>query len=323
MAANVSALAELKALGLSGPPVTRQDLELRVAAIAEALQTETRRARMLVSSVVVAQMLPEGVAVKGGMGIKLRLGETGTRATSDVDVIASDRDGFVARMREGLETGWGTVPPSKGALKKDPGAPPRLAFNGLVRPGNQKLPEDVPTQYVMQPYSVTLHFMGSAWAKVVLEVGHDEIGGLVQSSTPPQLAAQVVAVGDALGFGDLVPVALISVEQQITQKIHAATEPGSRRGHDLVDLQLLWNTYSNQGRALDLSMLADMCRRTFAFRKVHAWPPTAAMPTPVDAVYEKARQEAAAEEGPSAQIVGTLPEACSWLNARVAEIDAH
>ncbi len=80
MSDNVSALAALaalRALGLSGPPVTRQDLDVRVAAIAEALDTEIRRARMLVSSVVVAQMLPEGVAVKGGMGIKLRLGRRG------------------------------------------------------------------------------------------------------------------------------------------------------------------------------------------------------------------------------------------------------
>lgn len=320
---NVSALAALRALGQDGPPLVRHELDVRVELIAAALNTEIRRARMLVSSVVVAQMLPEGVAVKGGMGIKLRLGETGTRATSDVDVIAGDREGFFTRMRDGLEIGWGTVPPSKGELKRNPDAPRRLAFNGGVRASKQKLPEDVPTQYVMQPYSVTLHFMGSAWAKVVLEVGHDEIGGLVHSITPPQLAAQVSAVGEALGFGELAPVALISLEQQITQKIHAATEPGSRRAHDLVDLQLLWNTYADEGNGLDMPVLAEMCRRTFAFRKSHSWPPTASMPAHVEAAYTEARQEAAIEEGPPVQIVDTLGEACSWLNARIDEIDAN
>ncbi len=36
--------------------------------------------------------------------------------------------------------------PSKGAAKRDPAAPPRLAFNGKVRPGKPKQPEGVPTQ---------------------------------------------------------------------------------------------------------------------------------------------------------------------------------
>lgn len=313
----------LRELGVSGPPTTPVMLDERVAAIAEILGIPVKRARMLVSSVVVAQMLPVGVAVKGGVGIKLRLGETGTRATSDVDVIASDRDGFLTQMRHGLEIGWGIVPPSRKAVKKDPATPPRLAFNGKVRPDGQPRPAGVPAQYIMQPYSVTLQFMGKPWAKVPLEVGHDEIGGLAQSSIPEQVASEILAVGVALGFGELGPVALISLEQQITQKIHAATEPGSRRGHDLVDLQLLWNTYGAGGSQLDMAVLAEMCRRTFAFRKSHSWPPTAAMPAHVAAAYSEARQEAAVEEGPAVPIVDTLGEACSWLNTRIAEIDAN
>ncbi|SIK93644.1 nucleotidyl transferase AbiEii/AbiGii toxin family protein [Mycobacteroides abscessus] len=313
-------IGALRELGASGAPLTHAMLEKRVAAIAEALGTPVKRARMLISSVVVAQMLPEGIAVKGGVGIKLRLGETGTRATSDVDIIAGDREGFFTRLRRGLEIGWGTVPPSKGAVKKDPAAPPRLAFNGKVRPDGQPRPAGVPPQYVMQPYSVTLQFMGKPWANVLLEVGHDEIGGLAHSSSPKQLASQIEAMGEALGFGELRPVALISLEQQITQKIHAATEPGSRRGHDLVDLQLLWNA---GGDELDMPVLAEMCRRTFAFRQSHTWPPTAAMSAHVDAVYGEARQEAAVEEGPTVQLVETLGEACRWLNSRIAEIDAN
>lgn len=49
------------------------------------------RARLVLSTIVVFQMLPETVVVKGGMGVKLRHGERGARATADLDVSASDR----------------------------------------------------------------------------------------------------------------------------------------------------------------------------------------------------------------------------------------
>ncbi len=63
-------------------PTTKHGLEVTAA-----------RARVLVSSVV-AQMLPAGTLVKGGIGVKLRLGEVGTRATRDLDVLARDREAF-------------------------------------------------------------------------------------------------------------------------------------------------------------------------------------------------------------------------------------
>lgn len=45
----------------------------------------------MLCTMVVSQMLPEAVAIKGGMGIKLRFGESGTRATADFDVSAVQR----------------------------------------------------------------------------------------------------------------------------------------------------------------------------------------------------------------------------------------
>jgi hypothetical protein len=40
----------------------------------------------------------------------------------------------------------------------------------------------------MEPYNVTLHFMGSAQAAVPLEVAHDEIGGTEYAETTPEVA---------------------------------------------------------------------------------------------------------------------------------------
>jgi hypothetical protein len=272
---------------------------------------------VLVSHVIVAQMLPEGAVVKGGIGVKLRLGEVGTRATKDMDLVARDRTNFLTGLNQKLQAGWGTVPASKGALRKNPDAPPRLAFSGQARPDKQAQPGGVPTDYLMDPYSVTLHFMGTPWKKVPVEVGHDEIGGLEHADYPTEVADQIAAIGRVLCFGDLAPVPLISLEQQIAQKIHAATEPNSQRAQDLVDLQLLWHAAAIGGQGLDLPMLADRCRRTFAYRNAHAWPPTAAMSHVLEAAYQAAKTEG------SPVLAETLAEACAWLNARIEEIDTQ
>jgi hypothetical protein len=291
------------------------------------LDIPVKRALVLISSVVVAQMLPDGAVVKGGIGVKLRLGEVGTRATRDIDVVARDRANFLTDLNQRLERGWGTVPASRGALKKDPDAPPRLAFSGVARSGKQSRPAGVSIQYLMEPYFVTLHFMGKPWIKVPVEVGHDEIGGLDRVDYPTGLALQIEAVGKVLGFGALAPVPLISLEQQIAQKIHAATSPNSERAHDLVDLQLLWNIATVGGQEPDLPVLADMCRRTFSYRAGHDWPPHPAMPAALEEAYGAARQDAQPamrdEEASSVVLAESLAEACAWLNEQINLINRH
>ncbi|KZS60426.1 nucleotidyl transferase AbiEii/AbiGii toxin family protein [Mycobacterium pseudokansasii] len=291
----------------------------RVEAIAGALDIPIDRARMLIGSVIVAQMLPDEAVVKGGIGVKFRLGEVGTRATADMDVAARNRTTFLDELNQRLEIGWGTVPASRGALKRNPDAPPRLAFSGTARPAKQARPEGVLAEYLMEPYDVTLHFMGKPWKKVPVEVGHDEIDALEDADHPTEIADQIAAIGRVLGFGELAPVPLISLEQQIAQKIHAATEQGSTRAHDLVDLQLLWHAGTVGGHGLDLPKLADRCRRTFAYRKAHAWPPAAAMPNALETRYQVAKDEV----NQAVLLIATMSEACAWLNARIEEIDAH
>ncbi|WP_142361392.1 hypothetical protein [Mycobacterium ostraviense] len=94
---------------------------------------------MLIGSVIVAQMLPDKAVVKGGISVKFRLGEVGTRATADLDVAARNRTTFLDELNQRLEIGWGTVPASRGALKRNPDAPPRRAFSGMARPARRLL----------------------------------------------------------------------------------------------------------------------------------------------------------------------------------------
>lgn len=319
-------MAALEALDVNGPPLNIVQLEERIAAIADALDVPTDRARVYVCSVIVAQMLPAGTVVKGGIGVKLRLGEVGTRATKDVDVVAQERDTFLADLAERLDVGWGRVPSSKGALKRDPDAPPRLAFSGKARADRQPQPGGVPQAYLMEPYKVTLHFMGSPWRKVPLEVAHDEIGGLEYADYDSDVPDQLAAIGRALGCGALEPVPLISLEQQLAQKIHAASAPDSDRAHDLVDIQLLWRAGTADGQGLDLPLLADLCRRTFAYRNTHAWPPAASMPDLLQPAYERAREEADSGIDPESGapvLEPTLTRATAWLELRIAEIEEH
>ena len=175
----------------------------------------------------------------------------------------------------------------------------------------------------MKPYNVTLHFMNSPWAAVPLEVAHDELGGAEYADEAVEIAEQIAAVGAVLGFGVLAPVPLISLEQQIAQKIHAVTHPQSERAHDLVDLQLLWHAGTDGRHGLDLPLLAQLCQRTFDFRHTHSWPPVATMPDLLEPAYQTARDEAGDGHVELAQEGGlalTLVDATTWLSDRIAEI---
>ncbi|GAA4479568.1 hypothetical protein GCM10023190_22880 [Enteractinococcus fodinae] len=50
-------------------------------------------------------MLPDSVAIKGGLAIKMQRGELGTRATSDLDgVFLRDYETTIAQIREHLKS---------------------------------------------------------------------------------------------------------------------------------------------------------------------------------------------------------------------------
>ncbi|SMX98611.1 hypothetical protein BAURA63_03288 [Brevibacterium aurantiacum] len=146
------------------PPLNFAQLNTPVEEAARDLGVPVARVRRMLCTLIVFQMLPDAVAIKGGMGVKLRMGESGTRATADLDVSTLRRgEEFEEAFRVSLAPGWGTVPATKGARKQDPDAPGRVAFTADLKSRPLHDPGLAQPQYVMRPYRVTLSFLGREW----------------------------------------------------------------------------------------------------------------------------------------------------------------
>ncbi|MGK0716472.1 nucleotidyl transferase AbiEii/AbiGii toxin family protein [Leucobacter sp. W1153] len=263
----------------------------------------------MLCTLIVSQMLPEAVAVKGGMGVKLRLGEHGTRATSDLDVSTRARGAELERkFRERLAEGWGRVPPSRGELKRNQSAADRVAFTATIRVGRVHDPGLAFPEYVMHPYRVSIAFLGVPWGGLDVEVSDPEIDADAHQRF--EIVPDLVAFGSRFGFGKMEPVELVELEYQLAQKIHAVTDPNYTRAHDLVDLQLLWET------GPDLFKLSQLCVRTFEWRNKHSWPPLPLREMDGWALaYNEAREETQVH-GETA-ILPDLQRARDWLAEKI------
>lgn len=295
------------------PATTIAQLNTRLEGVAREFGVPIARARRMLCTLIVSQMLPDAVAIKGGMGVKLRLGERGTRATSDLDVSTRQRgDDFEREFRERLVRGWGAVPASRGALRKDPAAPARVAFTATVKSKPLHDPGLTQPQYVMHPYRVTLSFLGREWSALDVEVSDPEIEPHAHALR--EIDGELAELSTYFGFGDLRPVELIDLEYQIAQKIHAVTDLDYTRAHDLVDLQLLWDA------GPDLTAVRELCVRTFAFRRSLSWPPLPLRP--MDdwaAAYDEAREET--EVDGSTAVMAGIDSAREWLRQLIISID--
>ncbi|WP_233722177.1 nucleotidyl transferase AbiEii/AbiGii toxin family protein [Nesterenkonia massiliensis] len=248
------------------PPLNVTQLNERLAQVAAELRIPVSRARVMLCTLIVSQMLPDAVAIKGGMGLKLRFGELGTRATSDLDVFTRARGKeFEPTFRTSLAAGWGSVPPSKGEQRRNPDALERVAFTATLRAEKLHNPGLSRPQYLMHPYRVSIAFLGRPWGSLDVEVADPEIEPLAHSRK--EVDGELVWFGARFGFGELQPIELVDLEFQIAQKLHAVTDPSYVRAHDLVDLQLLWNAEP------DLRSLHRLCVRTFDWRRQQTWPP--------------------------------------------------
>ena len=68
----------------------------------------------------------------------------------------------------------------------------------------------------------------------------------------------------------------------MAQKLHGVSAPHSKRAHDLIDLQLIM-----ANDIVELSIVAELCRQLFKYRKVYAWPPIIVKGEVWDRVYEE------------------------------------
>lgn len=252
---------------------------------AEGAEGPALRRRVAMALVVVGQMLPEG-AVKGGSAMALRYGKN-TRFTKDFDAArVNPLDEFRNDFESSLVKGWG-------------------GFTGRLVQKAAPRPTGVPPVYVMQPFEVKLSYLGRSWCTVTFELGHNEIG----DADGPQyaLAPDLAELFTEVGLDRPAPVAVLPVDHQIAQKLHAVTTPEGDRARDLVDLQLL-----HAGEDLDLPQIAATCERLFNYRRLQPWPPTVAAGREWESLYTAAAEDL--------EVLPTVDEAVTWANQLVDRI---
>jgi hypothetical protein len=266
-------------------PNSKRNLDMALRRVGGTDEDYVRR-RTLVANAIVASLMPDG-AVKGGSAMKVRFGEDATRASTDLDAArASDLEGFVRRFGDALAEGW-------------------CGFEGRVVPREPARPRDVPQGYVMQPFEVKLSYLGSPWCTVPFELGHNEISDADEPDfVEPADANRVLA---QMGFPAIGAIPTMPLHHQIAQKLHGASEPGSNRAHDLIDLQLIV-AYGD----VDYPLTRRTCERLFAYRRKQPWPTTIVKNEGWDGLY-------AAQLLP-APVLPTADEAIDWANSLVTRI---
>ncbi|NPD32986.1 nucleotidyl transferase AbiEii/AbiGii toxin family protein [Eggerthellaceae bacterium zg-997] len=268
------------------PPNSRRNLDLALER-RFGLGQPSVRARTVMANAIVARMLPPG-ATKGGSAIKLRYGDKGTRFTTDLDAAqAVDLQLFLESLEDALRKGW-------------------AGFTGRVIQGKPANPADVPCQYVMQPFRVKLSYLGKPWITVPLEVGHNEIGDADEVDL--LLPEDIAALFSDVGLPTPGPLPVMALHHQIAQKIHAVTEPGSQRAHDLVDLQIIF-----LNERIDYPTTKATCERLFSYRKGHSWPPVIVAGKEWPTLY------IAAAKG--LDVLPSVESAVQWGNATIARIE--
>lgn len=264
-------------------PNSRRNLDLAIQRLASEKNEPFVRTRSVMANTVVGQMMPEGV-VKGGSAIKLRLGEGATRFTTDFDVArASSLDEFIGALRAALGRGW-------------------AGFAGRVVPREPAHPEGVPPRYVMMPFDVKLDYNGKAWCTVELEVGHNEIGDADEADWG--ISRDIVDMFLRLGLPEPAPIPLMPLHHQVAQKLHALSDLGSKRAHDLIDLQLL-----EASGQVDHAKVLDACKRLFDYRQAQSWPPSIRV--------QEGWESAYAEQSGDLPVLEDVEKAVEWVNGLI------
>ncbi len=272
-------------------PTNLASLQARIRNVAREREQQERRIQRAIASTVVGQMLPDGV-VKGGTAMKIRVGEAGSRYTPDFDASRSPNvtvEDYVEQLRDRLQNGWS-------------------GFTGTVRVLEPRQVEDVPADYVMQPFEIQLAYRDRHWLTVEFELGHDEVGSTEDRDL--RIAEDIVEIFATIGLEEPAPIPLLLVEHQVAQKLHACTyiNPNTNRNdraHDLVDLQIL-----EQEETIDYAELREIGTRLFAARRAQQWPPTVVEYDDWDTIY--------AEAAEGLNVLATVTEAVAWANDLIA-----
>lgn len=252
--------------------------------------TDAVRLSRQLANVIVGQMLPDGV-IKGGSSLMFRYGSRLTRYTRDVDTARVMEHGeYVDRLQRALAAGWN-------------------GFTADLVEVEPAKPKDVPGKYVMRPYDAKLKYMGRPWQTVRIEIGHNEIGDAdeYEEFLPEELADAF----EQMQFPRPQPLRVMKLSYQIAQKLHALSEEGSDRAHDLIDLMLI-----GRQSQLDFVDIKSKCMRLFDYRRKQAWPPEIKKGDEWDAKYDAALGTIR----DNSDICRTVDEAVAWTNEFVAKI---
>lgn len=252
-------------------------------------EDDVRFSRAL-ANVIVAQMLPDGV-IKGGSSLMFRYGAELTRYTRDVDtarVMAHEE--YIEQLQSKLESGWN-------------------GFTAKLVEVEPPEPEGVPGAYIMKPYDAKISYLKRPWQTIRIEVGHNEIGDADEYEE--FLPEEIADAFEQMQFPRPEPLRVMRLSYQIAQKLHAVSEEGSERAHDLIDLQLIENHSK-----FDFSEVKSKCVRLFDYRRKQHWPPRIIK----GAAWEAKYSEALSTIGDSTLILPTVDEAIAWANNLIDKI---
>ena len=189
------------ASGSRNAPPNVESLNKRIRNEAGPNHRTEQRLRIAVASTVVGQMLPPGV-VKGGASLTIRVGEVGSRFSSDLDVSRmqdTSADDYIAVLEQNLGMGWG-------------------GFSGRVVHEQAPAPPGIPLEYIMKPLSLKLDYRSRSWINLRFELGRDEVGS---TKTPTfRIAPDTVILFALLGLPAPSAIPVLVVEHQMVQKLH-------------------------------------------------------------------------------------------------------
>ena len=274
------------------PPRNEHELELRLVRM---LGNDNRRMlvmRTMMANAIAGQFLPKGAILKGGGSLRFRFGSSFTRNTIDFDTTRrGDLDAFLTEFKKSLEAGWN-------------------GFSGQLIILPQASPKGVPFDYVMQPIDLKLLYKGQAWCTVNLEISHDEANATDEYDMIPA-PKDVLDAFRSLGFPSPKPIALITLEHQIAQKLHGASglSEHNQRAHDLIDLQVII-----QNEDIDLKKVRSICRHLFAQRKMQPWPTLITVKDRWAEIYNAQKLDL--------KVLEKVEDAVIWANVLIAKIDA-
>lgn len=271
---------------MATPPKSIKEIQNRLRTLGP---LDADRKARVIANVIASQMLPES-ALRGGTSLKLKYGDSTTRASSDLDVaLKIDRNTFVEQYRTNLALGWN-------------------GFTGVLTESRSTAkPEGIPETYITETWKLKLSYRGSEWLNQEIDIAHDEIGDTNEFSN--ELSEEIWGWFEICGLPTPKPVRVIKAHHQIAQKIHALIDNPVERIHDLVDLQVIFNN-----QKIDYALTGSTCRSLFKSRRILTWPPTLPFEEELSSQYLSFVEETG--------VISSLEEATQWLNGVISKLDS-